>query len=324
QGVNNDGAPGCNNGTFKFNFEYAVPHAQITTNTTSGCTPLTVSFVNTSVSAVQYLWDFGNNDTTSLINNPVRTFTTPGTYTVILSAKNSACFDVWDSAFTIITVHPKPIVAYTPSIVACTDTFNFINNSTIVSGTMNYAWAFGDGTATTVHDTLHAYASLGTYTTSLVVTSDKGCMDSLKIPVQTTVLPDSVGIGTAYCPESIHPYQLYAEGGTSYQWLPAAGLSSTTISNPVASPTVTTNYSVTITETDWGGNTCASVDTVRVTIFPGINADFNLAVNNCGNTVTFTDNSASNPAHWSWYFNDGDSSHVQNPQHSYALPGTYS
>ena len=41
--------------------------------------------------------------------------------------------------------------------------------------------------------------------------------------------------------------QLSAFGGTSYQWSPAAGLSSTTIANPKASPAVTTDYKVIIT-----------------------------------------------------------------------------
>ncbi|MDP2388261.1 MAG: PKD domain-containing protein [Bacteroidota bacterium] len=486
QGVNNDGAPGCNNGTFKFNFEYAIPVAQITTSGLSGCTPLTVNFANTSISTAQYLWDFGNNDTTSSVNNPIRTFTTPGTYTVMLLAKNNSCFNVWDTAFVTvtvhpkptvayipsivpcsdtfnfantssilsgtishawsfgdntfssvedpshvyaplgtyttslvvtsdkgckdslkipvqtlvrpdsvgpgisycpeaaipyqlfstggttyqwtpsaglsnttisnpvatptvttnylvtisetdwggnncastdtvkITVHPKPIVAYTPAIVPCTDSFNFVNTSSISSGTMSYAWSFGDNTFSVLEDPSHTYSPFGTYTTSLIVTSDKGCIDSLKIPVQTTVRSDSVGLGIAYCPDFAQPYQLFATGGTSYQWSPSAGLSNPTISNPVATPSATTNYVVTITETDWGGNTCTTVDTVKVAIYPDIISDFNLSVNNCGNTVTFSDMSVSNATAWSWDFNDGDSSHAQNPIHSYAIPGTYS
>lgn len=479
-------AKGCNNGTFKFNFEYAIPVAQITTSSTSGCTPLTVNFTNTSISTVQYLWNFGSNDTTSSVNNPIRTFTTPGTYTVMLLAKNNSCFNVWDTALVTVTVYPKPTIAYIPSIVPCTDTFNFVNTSSILSGTISHEWSFGDNTFSSVEDPSHVYAPLGTYTTSLVVTSDKGCRDSLKIPVQTLIRPDSVGPGISYCPESAIPYQLFSTGGTTYQWTPSAGLTNTTISNPIATPTVTTNYLVTISEvdwggnncastdtvsivihpkpivayapvivpctdsfnfvnnssiasgtisyawsfgdntfsgleepahtysplgtyttslivtsdkgckdslsiplqttirpdsvglgisycpdfaqpyqlfatggtsyqwspsaglsnstisnpfatpgsttnyvvtiseTDWGGNACTSIDTVKIEVYPAIVSDFNLSVNNCGNTVTFSDMSVSNAINWSWYFNDGDSSHIQNPVHSYAAPGTYS
>ncbi|HEY1040228.1 MAG TPA: PKD domain-containing protein, partial [Bacteroidia bacterium] len=314
----------CNNGTFKFNFEYAIPVARITSSGLSGCTPLTVNFANTSISAAQYLWDFGNNDTTSMIMHPSRTFSAPGTYTVNLLAKNNACYNVWDTAVVYVTVHPKPSVSFVPSTVACTDTFNFNNTSTIPGGTMSYAWNFGDGATSTLEDTMHVYTTLGTYTTSLIATSDKGCKDSLKIPVVTNIHPDSVGLGTAYCPERIQPYQLYAHGGGTYQWSPASGLTGTTISNPIASPSTTTTYSVAITETDWSGNTCQSIDTVRVEVYPSVNANFNMTVNSCGNTAQVSDLSTAAPTYWGWYFGDGDSSHIQNPVHSYAIPGTYS
>jgi len=56
-----------------------------------------------------------------------------------------------------------------------------------------------------------------------------------------------------------------AGGGTSpysYSWVPAAGLSSTTVANPVASPTATTTYVVTVTDDDM--NTASDTMTVYV------------------------------------------------------------
>jgi len=56
---------------------------------------------------------------------------------------------------------------------------------------------------------------------------------------------------------------LQASGGTSYAWSPATGLSATNISDPIASPTTTTIYTVTVT----GGNPdCPSSGTDQVTI----------------------------------------------------------
>jgi len=40
--------------------------------------------------------------------------------------------------------------------------------------------------------------------------------------------------------------QLVAGGGTNYSWSPSTGLSNTTIANPMANPTTTTNYTVTV------------------------------------------------------------------------------
>jgi gliding motility-associated-like protein len=55
---------------------------------------------------------------------------------------------------------------------------------------------------------------------------------------------------------------LNGTGGGMYLWAPATGLSSTTIANPVASPTVTTTYTLTVTDTSG----CVGWDTVRVSI----------------------------------------------------------
>lgn len=44
---------------------------------------------------------------------------------------------------------------------------------------------------------------------------------------------------------------------------------------------------------------------------------------NVATIVTFTDLSYGNPSSWSWDFGDGNSSTIQNPTHTYELPGTY-
>ncbi len=54
-------------------------------------------------------------------------------------------------------------------------------------------------------------------------------------------------------------------GNTSYAWTPTLGLSCTTCSNPVVSPTVTTTYTCVISGCSTGG-TWASSDSVQVTV----------------------------------------------------------
>ncbi|MBU3676719.1 MAG: hypothetical protein FGM54_06005, partial [Chitinophagaceae bacterium] len=59
-------------------------------------------------------------------------------------------------------------------------------------------------------------------------------------------------------------------GGTpyTYQWSPSAGLSSTSIANPLASPTVNTTYTVIVT--DNCGTTCSSTITINVQSTPAV------------------------------------------------------
>jgi len=57
---------------------------------------------------------------------------------------------------------------------------------------------------------------------------------------------------------------LTASGGTTYAWSPSTGLSDASINNPVANPTDTTTYIVTVTD----ANGCTGTDTVVVAVNP--------------------------------------------------------
>ena len=63
------------------------PIADFDANVTSGPADLVVSFNDLSVDASGWLWDFGDGDTDS-VQNPVHTYTTPGTYDVALTVAN--------------------------------------------------------------------------------------------------------------------------------------------------------------------------------------------------------------------------------------------
>ncbi len=139
------------------------------------------AFTNSSTLAVgsmKYLWSFGdsNTDTARNVNH---SYTQPGTYTVRLTAtSDKGCPN--DSAFDV-TVYPEPVVGFTvPNAQQCfgNNMFNFINNSTVLTGTMQYAWYFGDGMVASTRDVTHNYAVPGEYTAKLFVVTDKGCNDS--------------------------------------------------------------------------------------------------------------------------------------------------
>jgi gliding motility-associated-like protein len=58
--------------------------------------------------------------------------------------------------------------------------------------------------------------------------------------------------------------QIFASGGNMYSWSPAVTLSNSHIPNPIASPSSTTKYFVTVT----GNNLCSNTDSVSVKINP--------------------------------------------------------
>ncbi|MDD2636883.1 MAG: PKD domain-containing protein, partial [Bacteroidales bacterium] len=81
-------------------------------------------------------------------------------------------------------------------------------------------------------------------------------------------------------------------------------------------------YSVTVT--DYNGCTAIASATVNTSDAPPV-ANFEADVTTgCDNlTVNFTDLTNNAPTSWLWTFGDGESSTEQNPEHTYAYPGTY-
>jgi gliding motility-associated-like protein len=84
----------------------------------------------------------------------------------------------------------------------------------------------------------------------------KFCIACLSPLTVTISPPDTICSGSSTV--------LNAIGAAHYNWSPSSGLSATNIANPVASPTVTTTYTVTAT----GGGPCTGtvIDSVKVTV----------------------------------------------------------
>jgi PKD repeat protein len=69
---------------------YAKPVAQFTASTTSGIAPLALNFINSSTGSItNNWWSFGDN-TTSTVQSPSHTYSTPGVYTVSLTVGGPA------------------------------------------------------------------------------------------------------------------------------------------------------------------------------------------------------------------------------------------
>lgn len=140
----------------------------------TGCSPLTVNFINNSLYGESYIWGFGDGQF-SVQENPVHTYYVPGSYIVRLIVYNIAGESVHNGIITVFQGPSAIFDAYPTDIVNNEQIVVFSNNSMYDS--LNF-WSFGDGQTSTDKNPYHKYENPGDYTVSLVVTSSDGCVDS--------------------------------------------------------------------------------------------------------------------------------------------------
>lgn len=199
----------------------------------------TVHFVDTSKSyftpVVTRTWTF-NNGTPTHVVSPVHYFgDTSGMAVHLVVINGNGCTDSINGN---VTVHPLPVITVTKDTIIC------IHDSAtlIASGGVSYVWSPSTALGCPTCGTTHASPAVAAAYT--VKGTDKyGCVntDSTKVglKIKTTDWP---GQGGEICDKQ--SIGLKDSGAQSYNWYPPTGLSSTTIADPVASPTNSITYMV--------------------------------------------------------------------------------
>jgi gliding motility-associated-like protein len=154
------------------------------------------------------------------------------------------------------------ILVDTPLVTTRTDTAvcQSVPVQLTTSGAVSYSWSPVAGLSNPASSSPDATPDT---TTQYVVTGTNanGCVATDAVLITVKPKPTIIITGdTLVCRNTTVP--LFASGGTSYLWSPAATLSNASISNPVATPGTDTVYRVTVT----GANNCSSMDSVKITI----------------------------------------------------------
>ncbi|MDQ3071997.1 MAG: PKD domain-containing protein, partial [Bacteroidota bacterium] len=129
-----------------------------------------------------------------------------------------------------------------------------------------WKWNFGDpssGTAntSTSQNPTHTFDTAGIYFVKLVSSRGSAAKDSVTYKVKVATVPVARAWGdTAICAGD--SAVLYASGGSSYLWTPAATITGANTANPYVKPLVRTYYGVKVTNNAG----CSDYDTVEVDI----------------------------------------------------------
>ncbi len=302
-----------------------LPRSAFSPAITSGCPPFEVAFTNqsTGFGALEFLWDFGDGSNASRMQEPVHTFTEPGTYRVQLTAIDEAgCFS--DTTSTLITVFPKPVSAFQLSgdtLCLANDTLRVINQSI---DAVSANWQFGEAVSL-IADTAALPLVPGQYSVALTVENSFGCRDSSSKTYD--VLSSSTATFSASAPAICQGASIAFSNGSSaadrYLWDfgDRTGSSETTPEHTFATAG---NFTVSLTAISDNG--CPQDQTTQtITVHPNPTASFVVdQAMECGAPaeVSFINNSTGNLRNI-WAFGDGEASEALEPVHSYTEPGQY-
>ena len=319
-----------------------LPQPSFTVSNPPCSLPSSVSVSNVSPSnGVNYLWNFGNGQTSTLQNPPNINYTTEGAYNMVLTVTNSntGCSNSTSQIVNIFNYAAS--FTYTPAIICVGSLVNFVSTSS--PGTNAYNWTFGNGQTSTLQNPSISYNTAGSYTVSLTSqNTTNGCSSQVSqtITVVNAQLPSMTPSLTIGCnPQEISFTNTSNFNGT-FSWNFGNGNTFEGTSPPPQSYSMTPynvwpypqseTFSVFLYSTDANG--CVSGQSYQnlitiYNVFPLFDIDQNdgceiLPVNFTNNSISpipgFPINS------WQWNFGNGQSSNQQNPPTQSYSEGVYS
>ncbi|MBI1184119.1 PKD domain-containing protein [bacterium] len=314
---------GCRDSSNKSITIYEQPVADF--SVANACLGSAVKFTNkSSISSgtLSYSWKFGDGFS-STQTSPSYTYASSGTYTVQLTVTSTnGCIDVISKS---VTIHPKPSAGFSASNQCANKSISFSNSSTISSGTLSYLWRFGDKTTSTAISPSHLYGSPGTYSVTLINTSDKGCVDSVSKNVSS--LPTPVANFTVPSPcsgtkLSFSNASTLSSGTLSYQWSFGDGGTSAN-TNPTHTYSSTGTYTVKLLTTASSG--CKDSVSKVASVYDLPSARFSVSGKCLSDSIGFTNTStiASGTMQYKWSMGDGSTYTKKDVNHLYSATGTY-
>lgn len=293
-----NGCIGTSTDTKTICIEPALTAASFTLNNTTGCNAVAAQATNTTVTTgmcnVTYNWtiaysnstsacgtspgssyNYFTNNTTATSANPSFNFPNPGTYTVTLTATNSCGSK---TATQTVTVKAPPVVNVSNIPSVCGGASATITPTATVTNcgvnTLTYLWSFPGGTPSSSTSAIPgsiSYNTSGNYTVTLEVTNECGTTTATRTFAVSPAVIANAGADHTLCATETVVLSGIGSGGTGstyqYSWSPSTGLSNVNIANPTANPSVTTTYTLTVSN---GG--CTGTDQVTVfrnTLTPG-------------------------------------------------------
>ena len=223
-------------------------------------------------SGTVYIWQFGDGTKADTTSDPVgaiqHQYADTGTYLVKLKVILAGqCFD---STTTLAKVYPGFYPGFIFNGSCVLNAVQFTDTTKTKYGTVSkWHWDFGDATTTAdsslIQNPSWKYSDTGSKKVTLIVQSDKGCIDTVSHDVSILLKPviTLAFRDTLICsnPTSQDTLQLHASGFGVFSWSPLTRIANSNTPDPLVYPTTTTIYHVQLNESG-----CINEDSVRVRV----------------------------------------------------------
>ena len=255
------------------------------------CDGVTVNFSNQSTNAFDYIWDFGDN-TTSTDLNPTHVYSGIGNYTVTLSVIYNGLTCVQDAVDIVEIVTPDVVSDFTFEYDDCAEdeivvsffdeSINNFNNNT------TYSWTFSNGTTSADPNPVVTLDDEQTLTATLTIETENGCIASSSQSLEIDFTEISLADEMVLCPGDTTELNPGADPSYNYLWIPSTGLSDPTAPNPLVFADVTTTYTVRIENI--AADTCLIERSITVTVPETITIDLDTdpGIISCNEDITIS------------------------------------
>lgn len=293
---------------------------------------------STNISA--WTWNFCGAGTSN-VQNPIYSFSSPGTCTVILSVTDAnGCSN---NISLPVTVLPLPVPSFSATQVCVNNPTLFTDQSTVAGGNiLSWNWNFGDPNSSSNTSNLanptHTYLVSGAYLVTLTVTTGNGCTATYTDSIQVNPGPTSKPAGIDVClgvATNFSDASIVSTGGVINNWVwnfgdPSSGANNTSgLQNPTHVYSQPGLYTASLLISTTNG--CSHIDSIQVNVWPKPTTDFSAKTVCQGQATLFNNLSGINQGsiiQYNWNFGDplsaaNNVSIVQHPSHLFSNSGTY-
>ncbi|MEZ5059372.1 MAG: PKD domain-containing protein [Saprospiraceae bacterium] len=236
----------------------------------------------------------------------------------IISSGNTACGPVSDTIKCYSDNCPPPTAEFGFDIDKTTVSFDNLS----VNG-LTYFWDLGDGNTSTDENPVHMYPRNGQYPVTLISYNDCDTVETILIVEINGPIPNAEFSSDKrrFCaPQVVEFTDNSTEDPIAWEWtFPGGDPMTSTLQNPIVTYNTPGTYPVTLKVTNiYGENNIVQTNYIIAEENP--EADFEFTTQ--GLLVAFA-NRSTGAFTYTWDFGDGNASFDENPNHTYANPGTY-